>query len=287
MKTKFSRLIYYSKLLSNKWILWVSIVIGLIAFALGLLFNAVSIPPVVYWIIGLIGIFWSSYQVFEEVSKKIPEIQNFVLDPEISINFIEGNEYSFDLLKPHNVFNRKNLPWSEIQLNLRIENSGNISIDILSIKNDCLGKYGKKIIGLEAFSFGSLQVTIATAINMDLGVVQFPVHLEPGQTFLCKLAIPIQPDPLMTAAQVASRLRILLSNLTNYLIFNVSVEVVDKSGKYFTFNSIHKVVGRPLWDTYIAKWTETGEVELVRLAGGTYLPETITTSEKSLNADQQ
>ncbi len=283
MKKSVSKVIYYLKLLSKKWILWVSFVTGLIGLALGFFSDTISIPPIIYWIIGLVGIFWSSYQVFEEISKQIPKIEEEVLSPNIIITFVEGNEYTFDFSRKYKNSLEDLLPWSEVWLNLRIENLGKVEVDILAISNSCLGNTGKSSFTIDADMFGYLHVMTVSEIITEGGIKDFPVHLSPGQVFLCSVIIPIQPSSIKTPAQIAARLRNLMDNARNYLIFEIKIEVANSSGKIFTFTNSHKVVGRPLWDTYISRWIKLGQGELVRLAGGAY---NTTETTQNTQADQ-
>jgi len=285
MKNKLSELWYFTKLLSKKWVLWVSFVIGIIMIVLDFLFSTNNIPSYVYWIVFLIGLFWSSYQVFQDTSEKIPKNLNILITPKLAINFIEGNEYDYDIRENEYSDENNILPWYLLKLNLRIENIGEIDFDILTIISECLGQETKEIYSLNCEKVGPLRIMGSDKILRDSEELKFPVHLEPVQTLLCEIVIPIQPDSLLTSAQIASRFHALQSSSTNFSNIKVIVEVVDNKNKGFKFDNMIKVSFRPLWDFYVNHWLKLREADLVRLAGGTYLPNNENPSELPIITD--
>jgi hypothetical protein len=154
------------------------------------------------------------------------------------------------------------LPWFAVHLNGRIYNSGPIAVDVLSITSRCEDKY----------KFGPLGVMTSECFTVSLEPLRFPFRLEPGQIFRMTLISPIQPQSSLTSAQIASRMRELLSNSTNTLDFSLATEVANENGERFTFRVVKKVNGRPLWDMLITRWQDIGEADLVRLAGGVFTP---------------
>ena len=157
-----------------------------------------------------------------------------------------------------------------------------MGIDILTIKSEYLGQKTKMDFSSMMSKVGPLRITNSDEIIRDLENIKFPVHLEPGQSLLCKIKISIRPDNLLTAAQIASRLQVLQSNTSNFAFIKVFVEAVGNSSISFTFDNVIKVIFRPLWDFYVNHWIKLCEDDLVRLAGGTYLPENEQTLETKI-----
>ena len=224
MKPTLSLFWSYIKALSRNWVLWLSIGIDLIARIIQV-FPFFQIIPQIYFqitytTIAFIGLVWAGFITYLNLLARIPD-ESKPLNPEISLLFKEGNEYSFgfqdnsiyipnkeDRKIAHNEFNTNpnevlkdsTLPKSELTLQLRIENTGLVPIRIL--------KFGGSVE--EHRSKLPLHFMVPDAKNYDDSNLSYPMALPPNNSFHFKVVVSIHPSPLLSDAQVAARFNLLV-----------------------------------------------------------------------------
>ena len=114
MKNTAENIVFYARLIMNKWVFWVMALLDLIAFIALLLYPAFRLPQVALLFVTLIGFFWAGFQVYSEKPnslqaqpiKALPydllplsfEIQLQSQVPEIRVNLYVVNYQSKELV---------------------------------------------------------------------------------------------------------------------------------------------------------------------------------------------
>lgn len=266
--------IRFLKLLFKEWILWVLLAIDLLFLIIQLIFTKFSPPYFIYILIAVIGIIWASYKVYESLLDKFPQptserkpISN------LTISFVEGNEYNFRFRKWDNDRKRhtdletgrfpideisnlreKTLPNTQMSLFIRIENSGETQVKILSVEGNI------------EFNI-PFQFMLSTSLDLEDNLIIFPIEIDCRQTIIFKLVAPIFPYTPMTDAQIAARTRNLIVEKTK-VNANVKIEFTNPDGEIEECNDSISISLLPLCDLYIGFWTKTEKMDLVKLTSG-------------------
>ncbi len=261
IKSEIQGFLFFLSLLSKKWILWLFLVLDLLTVAAQLVFPSLSLSHSIFLSIAAIGVIWAAYLVYNDLLIKFPTPQNN-RSPEVSCYFVSGNEYSFQLQLRENLLDNKGeksaseskttVPWSFIYLNVTLQNTGHISVKVLSVD-------------------GNVDFRVPYHFMLPQGhdsskqPLNYPFELKPHETINIVVGDPIQPTSYLTDAQIAARTRPLKiqRETTN---FSVSIEFTDNSGKIYSKDISTSVSLLPLCDLYIAHWNHIGRIDLVDLA---------------------
>ncbi|HPG41990.1 MAG TPA: hypothetical protein PLP19_17035 [bacterium] len=291
---KKSELPIYVKMIFQKWIFWLFLILDIGGALAQFLIPKFSLPTNVYGILAIIGIFWAGYQVYKEsvesyrlklerISSEL-NIDSILKIAKINICFIEGREYSYYLInqkyrqtlikdfdsneqlitkgmknnKIQNSENKKSeysIPSATIVMNFRIENTG-CALDVLVIGMKCERDFELP------FDLYGQKVT-----SIQGNEIKYPKHMKSDTNLECKLQVKITPISYHTMAQFASRIKDLreIESKSKVIIW---LEAVDGTGKRIKFSLDTSVSFRPLIDLYISHWLDCDQKELIRLAGG-------------------
>ncbi len=265
----------YLTLLSKKWVLWLFIVFDLIGLIVGIIFPQLTIPLPVYWGLALIGLLWASFQVYRELVAQIPDhLQAPQLKPELALELVEGNEYTYLLLELESSSRYREqrvkslaepesddtkdkesaLPDALIVLHVRISNTGPVEVDVLSVHAT-----------YEEYK-APWNIMLPKPVDADGQVIVFPVRLELGGIMLCDLRSKAMPTSYYNDAQFAARLSEILLKSPNPLKTTITVEAMDPAGSISSFELVREVATRPLKDLYVTLWQEENRSNLLRLA---------------------
>lgn len=265
----------YLTLLFKKWVLWLFVVFSLIGLIADIVFPKLSLPLLLYGGLGLIGLLWASFQVYRELVAQMPEhLQALQLKPELALELVEGNEYTYLLLdlesssrylmqrvesraEPESDDSKDKeyaLPDALIVLHVRISNTGSIGVDVLSV--DATYEEYKK----------PWNIMLPEPEDVDGQAIVFPVRLDPGGIMLCDLRSNAKPKSYYNDAQFAARLSGVQQESPNPLKTTITVEAMDPAGSIASFELVCEVATRPLKDLYITLWQEENRSDLLRLA---------------------
>lgn len=246
----------FIKLLIKRWVLLLIFYGSLIGaiFTFGIL--NIEVQSYIFWILALIGLFWASYRVYLEQLKKIPTKEPKEQKPEVAIELIEGNKYTYRLGKriSHRAFGKSVLHEAYIELHLRISNIGAVDVDILSIKSNY--DTNNPILDVSP---------ICIPMDKKSQEIIYPRRLGIQEILLCEIESDITPNILLNDAQFAARLPEKDEDKRN-IGLKIELEVKDLSGNIHEFNLDTKVSTNQLIDLYITKWQEEKNAELLRLA---------------------
>ena len=265
----------YLTLLFKKWVLWLFVVFSLIGLIADIVFPKLSLPLLLYGGLGLIGLLWASFQVYCELVAQMPDhLQALQLKPELALELVEGNEYTYLLLdlesssryrvqrlmsrlEPESDDSKDKeyaLPDALIVLHVRISNTGSIGVDVLSV-HATYEEYKNPWI-----------IMLPEPVDADGQAIVFPVRLDPGGIMLCDLRSNAHPKSYYNDAQFAARLSGVQQESPNPLKTTITVEAMDPAGSRSSFELVCEVATRPLKDLYITLWQEKNRSDLLRLA---------------------
>lgn len=265
MKPSFSLALSYLKNLGKKWILWLFVALDCIAIIAQVFKPSLMLPQSLFIGVAILGLLWAGFEVYLDLLLKIPS-EARPLKPEIEILLEEGNEYSYefeqysDKLK---MLQDATLRNSVFNLRLRVENTGYVAVNILTISGD--------IDMHHPFGF-----MVPNARNRDNTEISFPVLLDAKDKLLITLVDSIYPYSNFTDAQIAARTRKLRETKATVKA-SIFVEVIDPAGEVHSYSSTHQVSILPLCDMYISHWKRINKNNLVSLALG------VTSSESTDN----
>jgi hypothetical protein len=267
MKPSFSLALSYLKNLGKKWILWLFVALDFIAIIVQIFIPSLMLPQSLFIGVAILGLLWAGFEVYLDLLLKIPG-EARPLKPEIEILLEEGNEYSYEFEQyqlfeqyPDELEKLKNatLRNSVFNLRLRVENTGYVAVNILTIGGD--------IDMHHPFSF-----MVPNARNRDDTKISFPVLLDAKEKLPITLIDSIHPYSNFTDAQIAARTRKLRETKATVKV-SIFVEVIDPAGEVHRYSSTHQVSILPLCDMYISHWKRINKNNLVSLALGVTSPE--------------
>ena len=213
MKDNHKLFIDYLKKIFRIWVLWLFILVDVIGVIINSVYININIPPFVFLILASFGFIYAGFKIFIETLKKIPseELPN---PPNINIEWAEGDAYSYQFQEKSYlnseadkneekkvdlvICNNKGLPRSQIIFNYRIENIGQVSVDIVAINVD--------INIREPFHF-----LVPEAMIQYNKLVKYPIKIRVKDNFHFNVICKIQTYPLLTEAQIAIRIKEIIS----------------------------------------------------------------------------
>ena len=261
MKPSFSLASSYLKNLGKKWILWLFVALDFIAIIVQIFIPSLMLPRSLFIGVAILGLLWAGFEVYLDLLLKIPG-EARPLKPEIEILLEEGNEYSYEFEQYPDVLEKlkdATLLNSVFNLRLRVENTGYVAVNILTIGGD--------IDMHQPFGF-----MVPNARNRDNTEISFPVLLDAKEKLSITLVDYIHPYNNFTDAQIAARTRKLRETKATVKV-SIFVEVIDPAGEVHKYSSTHQVSILPLCDMYISHWKRINKNSLVSLALGVISPE--------------
>jgi hypothetical protein len=278
-------------MLIKTWGFWLFVIPDSIFVVAQFIKPDLKLSSIFYVGIFLLGFLWSNFDIYRQVLRKLPGKGGV---PALSISLLEGNEYLFRIKHPieseaivkglvdsTNIFYKFKQPFelikvimelensaylnkeiydlinSEIELHLRLENTGCINIDLLDItllfedQDNC------------PFEFSRANVFYLKGNRLG-----FPVPLNPNKLIVCSLRSNIKPKS-QTGAMLATQLADYRKGRRRILKARIIIETRIVSGDKITYKFSKKISLQPLTDLYIVNWLEHERQVLVNIAGGT------------------
>jgi len=282
--------IFITKVL-KKWIFWLFLILDVVGMIVQYLFPQFYFPQFVYVILAIIGIVWASYDVYNELLNDYQKIiveHNLTeivrpLKSELSILAVEGNVYSFDLEEPQmDKYDLKKLeeddkrqhhysedgvlfidgePFYYIpkcfnQINIRIENTGEIQIDILAFGS----RWSKDKKGVFLSSIDVFDV-MEDKLVVNNETIKLPLTMKPGDIIVCSLQHYFYKESIRNEFQFAANLITLQEEIYN----NFSIDTLDTNKLRKVYSHLADISTRPLRDLYVAQWQKYSQHELLRI----------------------
>jgi len=257
MKDEINRIWVYIKLLFKKWVSWLIIAGGLVGIFVTFRLLKKEIPFWAFWVLVIAGLFWAGYKVFKEQLLKLP-INKRGIEPksDISIRFIEGNEYTYSLSKG-STFRESRIengdvyviPDAFVEQHLRIKNNGETELDIISIVSQHMDS---------GYTFDFLVEEVKKR------KFNYPKRLVIDEILLCTIKNESSVTSTTNNAQIAVKLGEMNNESSNFS-FEIIVEARDLKGGIHEFIFPAKLAIQPLVELYINKFQEDKQLDLLRL----------------------
>lgn len=284
LDTIFLDLWSFISLLTRKWLLWIFLVLDFIALIIQYNNPNYKLPQGYYVGFAVLGILWSSFQVYRDLltdyKKLIPGTSNRISN--LDISFVEGNEYKFSLDDPYGdgierIKRRAkdnnsdfrvdengiiyiddiilySLPEGYLEINFRIENTGDFPIDILDID---VGEDATNYTLTRPVSFG------VNTLIVDSKPIQFPLYINAKDVIVIsskdKISLGIGANYAKFAAE--------FQKLPKSFRVNAKVDTLAEDGKRKTYTTSLDISWRPLIDLYVGQWKHYSQTDYLRLAG--------------------
>lgn len=289
-KNEFKILIYffwkYLKTIFSKWFFWLFFLPDLIGFLNLFPKINISFPPFLFFLFPMIGLLFSGFMVHIESLNKNDSM--ILPKSQYKLSLIEGNEYAFSLSSPYdapetkllikyleldveNDFNYENdillidnkprywLPKILFDINIRLENTGNINIDILNIN-----------LRYTIDDFSPLRF-FHDSILMNSQELIFPLSLEPSQIEIIQFKTRLKPGD--TDAVSLAQIMASLNKLDKTIPISFSVETLDEMGSKKVEDFVFNFSFRPLIDLFISQLQRYHQDDLLRLIDNSRKPE--------------
>jgi hypothetical protein len=264
MKEITLELFEFARSIAKKWFFWVSMAIEIAVLFLQIIIPGLTIPPILYGGIFLLGFFVANFQVYRDQQTKIPG-SKLEISPIVQLEFEEGNQYSYRFedwadygeampigRQPRARESTK--PCSRITLHAVIRNSGVVRVNVLSVNGDI------------DFN-GPFRFMVPSGRKSEGSHLDFPIPLEPKASLKVDIVASIYPSELLTDAQIAIRTRDLIQK-NKKIPASVSVEFSDPRGTSHTISTKSDISLNPLCDLYVDNWRAMGKTDLANLATG-------------------
>jgi len=241
-----------------------------------------SLPQIYYFGFILIGIIWASFQIYRDLSSAYQNESSIsaekITKSELSLSFANGKEYIYSISDPYagqNLyitrmqktrgvkcrFDERGVLFinaevfyvmgkGSLDINIRIENSGDLPLDILNIDLE-----------------NNLDLRHLLMFNDDIFLngnrLRFPFHLKQGEFTVLQLKSKIclskgSNNPLFAAD---------LRSLPKSILHEVTFDTMDVDKKRQTYVSSIEIPSQPLIDLYVKQWREYEQEEYLVLAG--------------------
>jgi len=265
---------YFVKII-KKWYLWLSFIPNFASNILEHYKIPFEIPSFLNIVIPFIGILVSGYLVYKEMLASFPS--TIFHNPHLAISLVEGNEYNFLLSSPYDstvakleLMNTDKekiryeddllylddklqywLPKMMLTINVRIENDGDVPIDILNIKNI-----------YTPTDFYPLKI-YQDEVQINSTNIDFPVNLEPTRIELIQLQLVLSPDgsKVISIAQIAAS----ISKLRKSFSMDLLVDTLNKLGNQEEYKVPMNISFRPLVDDFVSQLQHYKQEDLLRI----------------------
>ncbi|HAV77105.1 MAG TPA: hypothetical protein DCX53_07110 [Anaerolineae bacterium] len=261
----------------------ISFLLGIAALSVQLTLSEFSLPQFYSCGILFLGFAWSAFQVFRDLSleyQKVIYTQPFEKIPKsnISISFIERNEYRYSISDPYTGQNNnitkmlKNkkvkshfdergvfhvngkiyycMGKGNLEINIQLQNIGDVSLDVLSMDVD-----------------NDLDLNHLLLIPMGIYFagdnLRFPMHLKKGDLINVQIRYKVSINRGSHEGLFAADLH----SLPRLISHEISTETMDENGNNRAYISEFKTSTKPLIDLYVKQWREYGQEEYLILAG--------------------
>ena len=273
----------------RKWEFLFLLFLDIVALIIGFIRPEFSLPEIYYLGFLFAGFIASAFHVYRDQlvahQNTVSKLTEKIPKPGLSIVFVRGNEYKYSISDPYSgqnpyitkmqktkgvkchfdgrgVFYINNevyyaMSKASLEINVRVENSGDLPLDVLAIRseNDLDLRY-LRIFDETMFLNGSK--------------LRYPFHLKSGEFVILQSKSMISASKGSNDALFAADLR----SLPRSVLHEISVDTVDASGKKKTYVSRNiEVPTRPLVDLYVKQWRDYDQEEYLVLAGYSLEPD--------------
>jgi len=241
-----------------------------------------SLPQIYYFGFILIGIIWASFQIYRDLSSAYQNASSIpaekITKSELSLSFVNGNEYTYSISDPYvgqNLyitrmqktrgvkcrFDERGVLFindevfyvmgkGNLDINIRIENSGDLPLDILNV-----------------YLENNLDLRHLLIFNDDIFLngnrLRFPFHLKHGEFAVLQLESKIRLNKGSNNPLFAADLR----SLPKSILHKVTFDTIDVDKKKQTYVSTIETLTGSLVDLYVKQWREYEQEEYLVLAG--------------------
>jgi hypothetical protein len=264
--------------IGKRWYFWISFLPNLASLILVYFKIPYQIPPYLNILIPLFGFLVASFLVYKELLDTHSE--SIIPNPKIEFSLVEGNEYSFSIDSPYETITAKQiisdlksrseqeyhyeedvlyiegrpqywLPKFELTINLKFNNVGNISFDLLLINIDYFPAH-----------FSPLKFYLRKMAN-NFGEITYPVKLEPSQFVVIQIIYILKPDSdaVVTNAQITAS----MNQLRKTLPLTLKVDTLNSLRIRKGYTKPLNISFRPLVDEYISQLKHFNQEDLLRL----------------------
>lgn len=276
--------------LVKKWLLWIFLILDVIALIIQYIYPNYKLPQGYYIGFAILGIVWSSFQVYRDLLndyKKISleKLPEKLAIPNLDISFVEGSEYKFSIDNPYDDFemqiakiekdakdNKTDfhvnengiifangevlyfMPNSNLEINFRIENTGDIPIDILDIR---VGETPNNYTLSRPIGFGLQKFTV------DSKPIRFPLYINTKDVVVVSSKEKIMLGLGANNAKFAAEFQALPKSFQ----VHAKVETLAENGKKKIYQTSLSISWRPLIDLYVTQWKHYSQTDYLRLAG--------------------
>ena len=261
----------------KKWVFWIFLLPNIVDLFTSY-FKSFQIPYFLYFLIPLIGFLIACFLVYKDLLDKLPE--ETIPNTHIKISMVEGDEYSFSTGSPYDSlkaklfimqledkkekeFHYENevlsvegkpqywLPDLILRLNLRIENDGNIPIDILRI-----------LITYTVGDFSPLIFGLSSILNYSKEI-NYPLVLKPSQIELIQVVCELAPGDreVVTIAQIAAS----INKLKKTLPITLKVDTLNNLGTRKEYITPLNISFCPLVDVFTSQLQHYHQEDLLNL----------------------
>jgi len=264
----------------------VFLILALLLFLLQAFALEFSLPASLYLGVVFIGFVWSSFQVYQDMLLARKKLSNTVpikkfSGSRLSASYFEGNKYVYSLSDPYEGRNQYITKMLEtkgvechyddrgvffingevyyvmgkgtLEINLRLHNSGDMSLDIRSVDVDH---------NLELSHFRMVEA----GVFRHGGKLRYPLHLEAGEIIAIQIKYKISTNQGSNAALFAADFRA----LPRLILHEFSFDTIDLMGNEQMYTLEIETPSKPLSDMYVKQWREYDQEEFLVLAVGDF-----------------
>ena len=266
----------------RKWEFLLLLFLDIAALIIGFINPGFSLPEIYYLGFVFAGFIASAFQVYRD---QLTAHQNTVLKltektpkSELSIAFMGGNEYKYSISDPYDgqnpyitkmqktkgvkchfdgrgVFYIKDevyyvMSKASLEINIRIENSGDLPVDVLTVRSE------------NSLDLRHLQI-INEGVFLNGNKLRLPLHLRSGEFVLLQSRSRISFSKGSNSALFAADFRSLPKSILHEISFNTT----DVNEKRQTHASKIETPTRYLIDLYVKQWREYDQEDYLVLSG--------------------
>ena len=275
----------------RKWEFLLLLFLDLVALIIGFINPDFSLPEIYYLGFVFAGFIASAFHVYRD---QLSVYKNIVSKPtekipksELSISSVVGNEYAYSISDPYfgqnpyitrmqkskgvkcyfdgrGVFYINDevyyvMSKGSLAVNIRIENSGDLPLDVLAIHAE------------NSVDLRHLQI-LQDGVFLNGNKLRSPFHLKKGEFVVLQSRSKISFSKGSNHALFAADIR----SLPKSILHEISFDTMDVDGKRQTYVSKIETPSRPLIDLYVNQWREYDQEEYLVLAGYSLVPDSRT-----------
>jgi len=259
------------------------LVLAMLALGLQRINPRFALPPIYSVGFAFAGFVWSAFRAYRDLSLAYrnilsPKPVEKISRSELSVSFLVGNEYAYSIADPYaehylhiskmqktkgvkcrfdgrGIFYINDevyypMPKASLVINLRVENSGDLPLEVLSIHlENHLDLNYLHLSNGEVFLNGSR--------------LRLPLSLKSGEFVLLQSKYKIAGSKDSNNGLFAADFRALPRSILHEIV----CETRDPDGNRQTYVSKIETLSKPLIDLYVKQWREYDQEEYLLLAG--------------------